>query len=79
MLLIKVLLDPSKDVRFWCAFALGQMREKEAIANLRLLLNDSRPVRGFHSVSKEAFDAIVDIERREKGKRCPYCLRSDAG
>ena len=28
--LLRNLQDPSREVRFWCAFALGQMREKKA-------------------------------------------------
>jgi HEAT repeat protein len=74
-LLIKALQDPSKDVRFWCAFALGQMREKKAVSVLQLLLSDQRLVRGFHSVAKEAADAISEIEQREPKRRCPYCIR----
>jgi len=75
-LLLKTLQDPSRDVRFWCAFALGEMREKQALPILRLLLSDQRHVRGFHSVAKEAADAITEIEKREPGRRCLYCVRS---
>jgi HEAT repeat protein len=74
--LIKALQDPTKEVRFWCAFALGQMREKKAVPILQLLLSDQRLVRGFHSVAKEAADAISEIEQREPERRCPYCIRS---
>ena len=71
--LLKNLNDPSKDVRFWCAFSLGQMREKRAISQLRKLVSsDKRNVRGFHSVSKEAADAIQEIE--SNGKRCVFCV-----
>jgi HEAT repeat protein len=73
-LLIKALQDPSKDVRFWCAFALGQMREKKAVPVLQLLLSDHRLVRGFHSVAKEAAAAISEIEEHVRGGRsCWYC------
>jgi HEAT repeat protein len=75
-LLLKTLQDPSKDVRFWCAFALGQMREKRAVPILRLLLSDHRQVRTFHSVAKEAADAITEIEKHKSGQRCLYCVRS---
>lgn len=74
-LLLKTLRDPSKDVRFWCAFALGQMRERKAVPILRLLMSDQRLVRGFHSVAKEALDAIGEIERRQPGRRCIWCIR----
>ena len=74
-LLLKTLQDPSKHVRFWCAFALGEMREKKAVPILRLLLSDQRQVRPFHSVAEEAADAIRQIERREPGRRCPNCAR----
>ncbi len=74
-LLLKTLRDPSKDVRFWCAFALGQMRERRAVPFLRQLLSDQRQVRGFHSVAKEAADAIGEIERNEPGWRCHWCIR----
>ena len=74
-LLLKTLQDPSKEVRFWCAFALGQMRERKAVPILRLLMSDHRQVRGFHSVAKEAAEAIGEIERREPGWRCHWCVR----
>ena len=35
-ILLKDLGDSSKDVRFWCAFALGEMAEKRAIPVLKL-------------------------------------------
>jgi HEAT repeat protein len=73
-LLLETLRDPSKDVRFWCAFALGQMRERKAVPILRLLMRDQRQVRGFHSVAKEAADAIDEIERRQPGERCHWCV-----
>jgi HEAT repeat protein len=49
--------DSSKDVRFWCAFALGEMAEKRAVPSLkRLVASDRRIVKGFHSVANEAAD-----------------------
>ena len=79
--LLKGLNDPSKEVRFWCAFALGEMAERRAIAALRRLTeSDRRVVRGFHSVSKEASDALVNIEadkRRHRRKDgCVFCIRA---
>lgn len=75
-LLLKTLQDPSKHVRFWCAYALGEMREKKAVPILRLLLSDQRQVWGFHSVAKEAADAIDEIERRQPWRGCLYCARA---
>jgi HEAT repeat protein len=79
--LLAGLLDPSKDVRFWCAFALGEMAEKRAVPALqRLAASDKRIVKGFHSVSKEAGDAIDNIQtekiahRRRNG--CVFCVRA---
>lgn len=66
----------SKDVRFWCAFALGQMQEARAVPALRMLLEDKREVRGFHSVAKEAADAVHLIELRSSRRRCPYCVQN---
>jgi HEAT repeats len=80
-LLRQNLSDPSKDVRFWCAYALGVMGDGEAIAPLRELVGkDHRVVRGFWSVSREAKAAVRMIQRemrKKRGrhpKRCPYCL-----
>jgi HEAT repeat protein len=71
--------DSSKDVRFWCAFALGQMAEKRAIPSLkRLVASDRRIVKGLHSVAQEASDAIDNIQsdnvahRRKNG--CVFCV-----
>jgi HEAT repeat protein len=62
-ILLKGLKDPSKDVRFWCAFALGEMAEKRAIPTLKhLLATDGRIVKGFHSVAREAEDALKNIQ-----------------
>jgi HEAT repeat protein len=71
--------DSSKEVRFWCAFALGEMAEKRAIPALkRLVASDKRIVKGFHSVAKECADAIENIQmdkfkhRRKDG--CVFCV-----
>jgi HEAT repeat protein len=79
-LLLKNLTDPSKEVRFWCAYTLGQMAEHRAIPALeRLLASDNRVVKGFHSVAKEAADTIKVIKaskahRRKKG--CIFCIEN---
>jgi HEAT repeat protein len=78
--LLKGLRDPSKDVRFWCAFALGEMAERRAEPMLeRLAASDTRVVKGFWSVAKEAVDSLERIRienvahRRKHG--CIFCVR----
>jgi HEAT repeat protein len=74
--LLRNLQDPSREVRFWCAFASGQMREKKALPALRRLAeSDHRVVRGWWAVSKEAKDAIAEIEHgtRWGRRRCVFC------
>lgn len=78
--LMKGLRDPSKNVRFWCAFALGEMAEQRAITILKhLVATDKRVVRGFHSVAKEAADALKNIQSRKNARRrkdgCGFCVR----
>ncbi len=79
--LLKNLTDPSKQVRFWCAYTLGQMAEHRAIPVLeRLSVSDHRVVKGFHSVAKEAADVLEIIKtnkahRREQG--CILCVEND--
>src|SRR5215472_1618502 len=72
--------DSSKDVRFWCAFALGEMAEKRAVPALkRLVVSDRRTVKGFHSVAQEAADAIANIQKTGAQRRrngCMFCVRS---
>jgi hypothetical protein len=69
--------DPSKEVRFWCAFSLAQMADEDALVPLKKLAEkDHRVVKGFWSVSKEANWAIREIrkEMRERGRRRKPCL-----
>ncbi len=77
--LIAGLADPNKDVRFWCAYALGEMAEKRAIPALKLLVTtDRRIVKGFHSVGKEAADTIECIAQNARHRRkngCLFCIR----
>jgi HEAT repeat protein len=79
--LLKNLTDPSKQVRFWCAYTLGQMAEHRAIPALeRLSVSDRRVVTGYHSVAKEAADALEGIKankthRGEQG--CISCIEND--
>jgi HEAT repeat protein len=75
-LLLRNLTDPSKEVRFWCAYTLGQMTEHRAIPALeRLSASDNRVVRGFHSVAKEAADAIETIKTKKSRRRDQGCTR----
>jgi HEAT repeat protein len=61
--LIRALADPSTEVRFWAAFALGQIRCRAALPHLRrLAATDRRRLAGWWSVSREAADAIKAIE-----------------
>jgi HEAT repeat protein len=78
--LLQGLKDRSKDVRFWCAFALGEMAEERAIPSLELIAEtDTRVVKGFHSVAKEARDALQNIKSGNVGHRrkdgCVFCIR----
>ena len=77
--LLKNLSDPNKHVRFWCAFALGQMAEQRAIPVLEQLAStDARMIKGFHSVAKEAADALDNIKTELSGHRrrggCIFCM-----
>jgi HEAT repeat protein len=63
--LIRALADPSTEVRFWAAFALGQIGCRAALPHLRRLAGaDKRRLAGWWSVSREAADAIKAIENR---------------
>jgi len=69
--------DTSKEVRFWCAYALAQMADDDALMPLKELAeSDHRVVRGFWSVSREANAAIRKIrkETKERGRRRKPCL-----
>jgi len=73
--LLEGLGDSGKDVRFWCAFALGQMAEKRAIPALKsLVVRDRRMVKGFHSVAQEAADAIANIQKTGAQRRKNGCM-----
>jgi HEAT repeat protein len=73
--LLNGLADSSKEVRFWCAFALGEMGDADALPLLKkLAAKDHQIVRQWWVVSKEAADAIRSIEK-ERRRRCPYCMQ----
>jgi HEAT repeats len=73
--------DPSKEVRFWCAYSLAQMADEDALAPLKKLAEeDHRVVRGFWPVSKEAKWAVREIrkkmtERERRRKPCLFCSK----
>ncbi len=79
-LLLKNLTDPSKEVRFWCAYTLGQMAERRAIPALEMLsASDNRIIRGFHSVAKEAAETIKTIKASKAHRRkkaCIFCIEN---
>ncbi len=57
--LIQGLRDPAPEVRFWSAFALGQMRGPAAVPELeRLSATDEAMVTGWWTVNLEASDAL---------------------
>ena len=63
--LIDCLSDRSAEVRFWCAYSLGQMKSRKAIPKLtELAKKDRATVPKWWSVRKEARDALKEIESR---------------
>jgi hypothetical protein len=78
-LLRQNLSDTSRNLRFWCAYSLAEMADKEALVLLaKLAQSDHRVVKGFWSVSKEAKAAIRKIGKKVRehgGSRqwCPFC------
>jgi len=62
--LVAGLRDASREVRFWSAYALGEMRADVALPALRrLAARDRTRVPGWWSVAREAKSAITTIER----------------
>jgi HEAT repeat protein len=60
--LIAALGDSSSEVRFWSAFALGQIRARQALPILgQLAATDDAIVPGWWSVKMEAADAVTTI------------------
>lgn len=61
--LIGCLRDKSVEVRFWSAFALGQIGDRRALPELkRLATTDEELLPGWWKISKEAADAVEQIE-----------------
>jgi HEAT repeat protein len=68
--LLHALTDPEPEIRFWAAFALGNLGDERAIPALqRLADRDSDSVPGWWSIRKEALDSIEQIKliRRNRG------------
>ena len=65
---INGLEDASVEVRFWSAFALGEMKVKRAISKLeRLAAEDDEVLPGWWSVGKEASNALDRIRSKSSG------------
>ncbi len=63
--LIAALGDPSVEVRFWAAFALGELGDPAALSALQQLAQtDEATLPGWWSVSDEAAAAIESIRAR---------------
>jgi HEAT repeats len=80
-ILLQNLHDPSKEVRFWCAFSLAEMGDPDALVGLRKLAKvDRRIVRGCWSVSREANWAIrtirENVRTRGRRRRCLFCTKT---
>jgi HEAT repeat protein len=74
--LTKCLRDPSKHVRFWCAYSLGvagSLNKRKAAVALptlrKVAASDRRTVPGFWSVADECQWATLRLEEREKEAR----------
>jgi HEAT repeat protein len=67
--LMGTLGDPDSGVRFWSAFALGELRAVEALPALHGLVTDENLVDGWWTVGEEATDAIASIEGRTPPER----------
>jgi HEAT repeat protein len=61
-----VLGDPAPEVRFWAAFALGELGDPAALEDLRRVTSDTGKVPGYGSVADEAKEAIARIEERNR-------------
>jgi HEAT repeat protein len=57
------LAEPSAEIRFWSAYALGYLGTAEVFEDLERLLDDPAVVEPWGSVGNEARDAIETIRR----------------
>lgn len=77
--LIGGLRDESPEIRFWCAYALGVMRAKAALEELRrVAATDTAMCPRWWRVADEAADAITSIEGGSPPERTPVGLASAA-
>jgi HEAT repeat protein len=61
--LLQALTDRAPEIRFWAAFALGNLGDERAIPALQGLADrDSESVPGWWSIRKEALDSIEQIK-----------------
>ena len=64
--LVAALKDRSVEVRFWAVFALGQLKYKRALPQLKkILANDKAALPGWGKIGDEARAAITSIEARK--------------
>jgi len=66
--LLTALRDSDVQTRFWAAFALGQVGDLRAIEPLQLATRDEAVLEGWHSVGKEAQDALDDFHSHAIGR-----------
>jgi HEAT repeat protein len=67
--LIKALKDKAPEVRFWSAYALGQIGNRRALPELEYLAqNDHTYVANWWKVSEEASEAIHNLNSPAKGR-----------
>lgn len=66
--LLKALRDNHVETRFWAAFALGQVGDLRAIEPLQLATRDEAVLEGWHSVGREAQDALDDFHSDAIGR-----------
>jgi HEAT repeat protein len=70
--LLRSLTDASAYVRFWSAFALGNLGDERAIPALeRLAARDTQSVPGWWSIRKEALDSIEQIRLQQRNSAQP--------
>ena len=60
--LVTALKDRSVEVRYWSTFALGQLRNKKAVPELKKLLTTRAVLPGWGKISDAAREAIASIE-----------------
>lgn len=68
--LIEMTRDDSAEIRFWCAYALGELRAEDALPVLERLLVDERAGALGRTVSEEA-RAAIDVIRANRSGNSP--------